>query len=270
LLYHVAGNFPCVPNFGGDCIVNGKEYPAHGAAANEKWFVGHGAAGEDFACAIYTMQDGDLFYTKHDVVIDGHPVHYTVFNVYNDGNKSAKINTAWHNTVGAPFLQAGCRIDLSADKYATPPDEFEPTQMFAIGSEFDSLERVPLKKGGASDARIVPGMIGATDFIAGAIPHDAELGWGSIVNPVTGLVYVTFFLGPQAAVSRGGYSAIFQLLVDAVWWQAFHTLGKGKRTSRRDLLPWPRKCHRRFREWFTIRARASISARKPNDNRDTA
>ena len=47
LLYLIAGDFPCSPNFGGPCLVDGVELPAHGWVANEEWAItDHGVSSE--------------------------------------------------------------------------------------------------------------------------------------------------------------------------------------------------------------------------------
>ncbi|MDR0452006.1 MAG: hypothetical protein LBH15_03090, partial [Treponema sp.] len=47
LLYQIAGNFPCLPSFGGDHRVDGIDMPAHGWTANGNWrFEGTGTDGE--------------------------------------------------------------------------------------------------------------------------------------------------------------------------------------------------------------------------------
>jgi len=200
LLYNVAGNFPCIPNFGGDCEAYGVKLPPHGAAANNKWVVDKTGKTDNAAYLISSMLDSNLpqlSYRKYDILLEGHPVHYSVLKIKNNGKENISINVGWHNTVGAPFLQAGCLIDLCAKEYTTPPAEFEKTQLVAINKEFESLEQVPTIDGSIANMRIVPLPNGHTDFIIGAVPKNAQLGWGSVLNP-NGLLYLSFFKGPAA------------------------------------------------------------------------
>ena len=57
LLYLIAGDFPCSPNFGGPCNVDGVDLPAHGWVANDAWTIGqHGVSTEDaIAFARFSM-----------------------------------------------------------------------------------------------------------------------------------------------------------------------------------------------------------------------
>jgi hypothetical protein len=207
LLYQIAGNFPCLPNFGPGHIIDGVNMPPHGWTANLKWtFRGNGMDEETGAAwALSTMNSPDrsmpLDFKKIDVIIPEHRVHYTSLSVKNQGDADIEITAAWHNTVGAPFLQPGCRISGAANVWTTPPvgGEFDTTTRLALGAQFDSLGKAPLAQGGKVDISQVPGPIGYTDFAAGAIPAAAPLGWSALVNPVLKMAYVCFFTGPAAA-----------------------------------------------------------------------
>ncbi len=205
VLYNIAGNFPCSPNFGPDCVVDGVSLPGHGWTANEQWVVASsGTLVEQNAAYVkYHLQSPDLAmpltYEKCDVVLENHPAHYSIISIKNMGKAATSINIAHHNTVGAPFLQAGCRIYVSARGFITAPlhTEFDSTGRLVVGTQFDSLQRAPTRAGATVDLSLVPGMIGSTDFITGPIPKDTRTGWSCVVNPVLKLAYITFFPGPK-------------------------------------------------------------------------
>ena len=205
LLYHIAGNFPCLPNFGGGCIIDGVDMPAHGWTANQSWkFQGSGVyEGAGWALSAMESQEPSmpLSFRKIDVLLPGQNVHYTSIAVKNLGAKDAEICAAWHNTVGAPFLAKGSRLSTCADAWITAPagSEFDTTSRFVPGAEFKTLKEVPLLKGGKADISVVPGPIGHTDFAAGRVPDSSSLGWSSLVNPALKMAYICFFTGPAAA-----------------------------------------------------------------------
>ena len=207
LLYHIAGNFPCVPSFGSAHLLEGETMPAHGWTANGRWkfekMGGDEETGAAWARSTLSKAGAglDLTFTKIDLVIPGSPVHYTSLKVKNNAGAPAEISAAWHNTVGAPFLQAGCRISACASNWMTAPPggEFDETGRLALGAEFVSLSKAPLALGGRADISEVPGIIGWTDFAAGAVPLRSNLGWFSVVNTAQKLVYMNFFTGPAAA-----------------------------------------------------------------------
>jgi hypothetical protein len=206
-LYHMAGSFPCLPNFGAVNIIEGETMPTQGWTASGRWqYEGKGVDEESGAAwAVSTLSGSgcglDLTFTKIDTVVPGSPIHYTSIRVKNNRNEPAVITAAWHNTIGPPFLQAGCRISACATRWVTPPlgGEWDETGRLAPGSEFASLYKAPLVSGGRCDISEVPGLIGYTDFASGAVPDKADLGWFSVVNTAQKLVYLNFFTGPATA-----------------------------------------------------------------------
>lgn len=205
LLYNLAGAFPCSPNFGPDCTVDAVSLPAHGWTAQQNWALSSTdlLSEQRAAYAQFTLQSPDarmpLSYTKTDVLQKDQAAYYTVMSIKNNGTAPVSINIAYHNTTGPSFLQAGCRISMSAKHFRTPPlnTEFDDTGRLAIDAEFDNLCSAPARNGKPVDISVVPGMIGFTDFITGAVPQDANLGWICVINPVLRLAYLTFFPGLQ-------------------------------------------------------------------------
>ena len=205
LLHHIAGNFPCAPNFGGDNDLDGMELPPHGWTANLSWRFCEKGANEKAVWAISEMDSPEskipLSFRKIDAAVSGHAVHYSGLVITNRGTDDIEICAAWHNTVGSPFLQSGCRISGAANRWTTAlkGGEFEATTRLALNAEFDSLAAAPLAAGGTADISIVPGPIGYTDFACGVIPETASLGWSAVVNPHLKMAYVCFFTGAAAA-----------------------------------------------------------------------
>jgi hypothetical protein len=206
--YNLAGNFPTFPNFASAHVVDGIDMPAHGWSANSTWcFVNKGideASGAAWALSVMESPNDRmaLSFKKIDMVIPGHPVHYASLTVKNNGSKDITINAGFHNTLGAPFLQAGCRYSAAADRWSTPPvgGGFDESARLIQGKEFSSPEQAPLAKGGTVDISLIPPPIGYTDFVQGSIPVKNVLGWSALVNPVAKMAYVCFFPGPAGAV----------------------------------------------------------------------
>lgn len=216
LLYHIAGDFLCSPNFGAPCVVDGVELPPHGWAANETWTIeGHGVSAEgSIAYARFSMHSPaagmPLTWEKCDMVVEGQAAYYSVMRIRNTGAKPVSVNLTRHNTLGAPFLQAGCKISLCADRFRTAPEgtEFDLTGRLLQDAEFSDLSKAPLRVGGTVDLTEVPGMIGVTDFVTGAIPAHLSLGWSCVVNPALGLAYICFFPG-EASLPAGEVALSF-------------------------------------------------------------
>lgn len=207
LLYNIAGNFPCIPNFGGGHIIDGVDMPPHGWTANLPWsFISGGTDKE--TSAVWALSELEspaktmpLSFRKIDALIPGQSVHYTSISVKNNGGKDMEICAGWHNTIGAPFLAEGCRISGAASAWATAPlgSEFDTTTRLVPAAEFSSLTEAPLSAGGKADISRVSGPIGYTDFASGRISSSVSLGWSSLVNPGLKAAYICFFTGPAAA-----------------------------------------------------------------------
>jgi hypothetical protein len=206
LLERIAGNFPCVPSFGGGAPVKGVEIPAHGWTANDRWDLVQVETDEKngYVSARFRMVSPSdrmkLALEKTDLVFVRESVHYTILKIKNSGTEAVSINAAWHNTIGFPFLTKNCKISASADRWSVPPlgGEFDTTGRLAIGKEFANLREAPTRTGATADLSGVPGMIGYTDFVTGAVPKGAPLGWSACVNSDLSLAYVIWFPGPEA------------------------------------------------------------------------
>jgi hypothetical protein len=201
---YLAGNFPCIPNFGAAGAVDGIQMPSHGWTSAREWQVKTVGIDEESggAWVLSVMQSPEkgmpLGFEKIDLLLPGQTVHYSSLKIQNSGNHDISICAGYHNTLGAPFLQAGCIISASADSWATAPKggEFDNTARLAPGAVFQSLEKAPLAGGEKTDISLVPGPAGYTDFVTGVIPGSARLGWSSVVNPLLKLAYICFFTGP--------------------------------------------------------------------------
>ncbi len=202
LLYDIAGNFPCCPNFGPDHTFGSYELPPHGHTSLLTWDLLGSAADEQQAGASWSLQSPDhpFSYKKHDLICKGEHSHYTSLTITNRGNTTEPYNCGWHNTIGAPFLESGCIISNNARRFAVPEvgTEFDTTGRLAFGSETDTMKRVETRTGEYVDLSVVPGRNGYTDFLVGAVPEDCSLGWSTVVNPRKRLMYLTYFTGPNA------------------------------------------------------------------------
>jgi hypothetical protein len=222
LLHMLAGDFPCSPSFGPPCELDGIAHPAHGWAANEEWTI-LGVGVDETARAAWARTSlrspapsMPLTWDKTDFVLAGQPAYFSFIRVRNAGAAPVTINLVRHNTLGAPFLAAGCRISECARRFMVAPAglEFDPTGRLSQGAEFTSLAAAPLRAGGTADLTEVPGMIGYTDMVVGAVPEELALGWSCVVNPVLKLAYICFFPG-MVGLPEGEIAASFNEL----WFQ---------------------------------------------------
>ena len=92
------------------------------------------------------------------MVLEDQAAYYSVMRIKNTGTQAIAINLTRHNTLGTPFLQAGCKISLCADRFQTAPEgtEFDLTGRLLQGAEFSDLSQAPLRVGGTVDLTEVP------------------------------------------------------------------------------------------------------------------
>jgi hypothetical protein len=225
LLYEIAGDFLCAPNFGPDCRALGAALPPHGWTANLDWRLAEAsvlqgvrsrAASASFARFALESPEpsAPLSFARTDLVFEGQDALFSSTTITNRGAAPLSINVGRHATLGAPFLEPGCRLSASATRYATPssPSEFSATGRLVEGAEFESLAAAPLRSGGVADLSLVPGMIGFTDLVAGSISHKASIGWSCVVNPRLGLAHLVLFPGMAGLPSDEialGFNAIW-------------------------------------------------------------
>jgi hypothetical protein len=204
LYYHIAGSFPCIPNFGPGHIIDGVPMPPNGWTANQAWrYVTNDLDEASGAIWFLSVMESPnkavpLSFSKLDVLLPFQSIHYTSIRVRNRGLSDIEVCAAWHNVLGAPFLGQGCRITAAAQQWITPPpgSEFDTTTRLALGAEFSSLSHAPLLRGGNVDLSMVSAPTGFTDFATGAVPRGSPLTWMAAVNPALKMAYLTFSPGP--------------------------------------------------------------------------
>ncbi len=215
LLYQKAGSYFCFPNFGDACQDGPVFHEMDGYSANGYWMVERYGTDSTFNGAwmlssLVSREAGNRWNVqKVDMLLPGHPVLYTSCTIRNDGDSPLTANIAWRNTLGAPFLESGCLLNSSAERWMTTNQSLNGIYgRIADGIQFDDLRKAPLKSGGTVDLTQVSGMTGSTDLIAGVVPSSSRLGWNSVINPRQQLLYFTFFPGP-AVLEEGDVPLYF-------------------------------------------------------------
>lgn len=220
-LYNLAGSFLSFPNFGAGHITADGVHPANGWTANEKWtFLKNGKDLESGAVwSVATLESPDpkmpLSFRRVDALVPGESVHYSALRITNNGNTALELIGGAQNLIGAPFFSPLCHISASAKEWVVPPagSEYDITSRLAPGKEFISLSRAPLASGGEADISLAGGSIGKTDYVMGAIPKSAALGWSAVVNPALKMAYLHFFPGPLGTDESGDLPVYFNHLL---------------------------------------------------------
>ena len=106
--------------------------------------------------------------------------------ITNESEDPAHFVWGQHCVVGAPFLEAGCRLETPARVLYTPPALNEPTSRLAPGQRGD-WPLAPLRAGGTLDLRDVPGPEAHTHD--GLFMTDLTGGWVAVTNPRLDLTF---------------------------------------------------------------------------------
>ncbi|MFB2961569.1 hypothetical protein ACE1BM_17885, partial [Aeromonas jandaei] len=190
----VAGTFCCAPTFG----AGNHETPPHGVTANNYWRLldtfefEKNAEPVSGACWVLDYPDDIAVYRKWDLLIGNNACYCMCLEVENKSDSKLPINLAWHGTLGAPFLERGCRILSNCERFSTPPKfgEFEETSVLEQGREFNSLRDATAKDGNIVNMSYFSGFTGTTDLVCGTTPNNTNIAWAACINPHLRLAYI--------------------------------------------------------------------------------
>jgi len=119
-------------------------------------------------------------------VVRGQPTLYFDETITNESEALAHFVWGQHCVVGAPFLEAGCRLETPARTLFTPPTLYEQTSRLAP-DQSGTWPLAPLRAGGTLDLRDVPGPEAQTHD--GLFMTDLAAGWVAVTNPRLDLTF---------------------------------------------------------------------------------
>ncbi len=180
-----------LPSCNDPCSYRGTEIPFHGEVALTAWDVTVAAEGDDAVELIGRVRCSlTPFALERRMRIErGAPVLTLCERVENLSGEAHHLVWGHHCVVGAPFLEAGCRLHAPVSTIVTLPEAWEETARLAPGQR-EPWPHALLKDGGRTDLREVPGAeCGSHDdiFLTGL-----EDGTVAVENPRLGR---TFRLG---------------------------------------------------------------------------
>jgi galactose mutarotase-like enzyme len=179
------------PSCNDACTDRGVELPFHGEVALTAWDVEIGAQSEDeLELVCRTRCALTPFALERRMRIEpGSPTLTLRERVENLSSEPHHLVWGHHCVIGAPFLEAGCRLHAPAGTIVTLPAAWEETARLAPGQR-EAWPLALLKHGGRADLREVPGSeAGSHDDV---FLTDLEAGTVAVENPRLGR---TFRLG---------------------------------------------------------------------------
>jgi galactose mutarotase-like enzyme len=170
------------PSCNDPCTYRGAELPFHGEVALFAWEVDIGAQSDDeLELVCRTRCARTPFALERRMRIErGTPTLTLHERVENLSQEPHHLVWGHHCVVGAPFLEAGCRLHAPARTIATLPEAWEETARLAPAQR-EAWPHALLKDGGRADLREVPGPeVGSHDDI---FLTDLEEGTVAVENP---------------------------------------------------------------------------------------
>lgn len=170
------------PSAGDECVYGGRQVPFHGEVALLPWrwepIGGLGGIRLDVRCQTVPLELSRVV-TVGDTA--GLCVTDSVLNLSDEG---CDFVLGHHFVLGAPFLEAGGRLEIDADSVVTSDAYWEDTARILAG-QTAKWPSVPGRSGGVIDLRQVEGPeAGSHDDL---FATDLRLGTASISNPRLGL-----------------------------------------------------------------------------------
>jgi hypothetical protein len=146
-----------LPNCNDPCAYGGVQLPFHGEVATVPWAV-EAIAGDDAVELIGRVQCSRTpFALERRMRLErGSPVLTLRERVENVSGEPHHLVWGHHCVVGAPFLEAGCRLHAPARTIVTLPEAWEDTARLAPGQR-EPWPYALLRDGGRVDLSEVPG-----------------------------------------------------------------------------------------------------------------
>ena len=176
------------PSCNDPCTFRGAELPFHGEVATLPWDVEVAADGGDAVELVGRVRcEQTPFTLERRMRIERDGAELTLRErVENVSSEPHPFVWGHHCVVGAPFLEAGCRLHAPARAIVTLPEVWEDTARLA-SAQREPWPHALLRDGGRADLREVPGPeCGSHDDI---FLTDLDDGWIAVENPRLGRTF---------------------------------------------------------------------------------
>jgi galactose mutarotase-like enzyme len=177
------------PNTGPSCTYQGKKIPMHGEVATLPWTMTVERNEHDCVCISLSVRTHQipLELTRRMSLSEASPtlrIEETVRNLSNE-----RVSFVWghHPVLGAPFLEAGCRIHVARCSVHTPAVPFDPVNVSYASAQRSTWPYIQRLDGARVDLRVIPGPEAHTHDHA--CLTDFERGWIEVENTRLGLAF---------------------------------------------------------------------------------
>ena len=170
------------------CTYRGRHIPFHGEVAILAWDDAIASDTAEEVAVRFSVRCRQTPFRLERIVRlkRGEGTLYFEETITNEADAPAHFVWGQHCVVGAPFLEAGCRLETLARVFHTAPQVNEATGRLAPG-QTSSWPMARLRDGGTIDLREIPGPEAHTHD--GAFITGLAGGWVSVTNPRLGLTF---------------------------------------------------------------------------------
>jgi hypothetical protein len=145
------------PSGNAACEINGVQVPFHGEAALTSW---HAEVPDEDAAAVRLTAETRIFpfrLSKTLALMPGAAVLRVTWSVENRGSEALPYSWGQHLVLGAPFLEAGCTLDVPATTISTDPEILEPATAVLAAGQLEAWPYAAGRGGERIDLRSIPG-----------------------------------------------------------------------------------------------------------------
>ena len=186
------------PNANHACTYRGKFMPFHGEVAALPWEYSVVRDTSEEAAVLFSVRclQTPFKLERRMQLKRGQATLFLDETIVNESAEPAHFVWGQHSVLGAPFLEAGCRLYAPAGVLFTPPAIYEETSRF-VPDQREPWPHARLRAGGTVDLQHVPGPEAHTHD--GVFLTELAGGWLAVTNPRLDL---TFSLHWDAAVFK--------------------------------------------------------------------
>jgi Domain of unknown function (DUF4432) len=173
------------PSVNESCTYRGRRIPFHGEVATLSW---EHEVLSDNEVRFTTRCRETPFELERTLRVDDAKPELEIESVAtNVGDEPAHFVWGQHCVIGAPLLEAGCRLELPGRTIVTRPELWEPETAALVPGQRETWPNARLRDGGWTDLREIPGPERRShdDIYIG----DLEATWLSVSNPRLGLTF---------------------------------------------------------------------------------
>jgi hypothetical protein len=249
------------------CSYQGRPIPFHGEVATLPWDCTVVSDTPDEVTVLFSVRCRQTPFRleRRMTLRHGGPTLYFDETIHNEADNPAHCVWGQHAVVGAPFLEAGCRLEIPGGAFHTPPAIYEDTSRLLPGQR-GVWPMAELREGGMLDLRDVLGPEAHSHD--GVFVTELREGRLEVINPRLNLTFrldwdralykwVTVWL-PYGGTEAMPLQGIYALGIEP--WTAPHNLEQAVRAGDALVVPGRGSVHTSHKATFTTSGAQMTSA----------